>query len=65
MKRNVGRTDRIARAVLAVLLVIGAGLLGFGSVGGIVLLVLAVTMGITSATAVCPLYRPLKIDTSR
>lgn len=65
MKRNVGKVDRIVRGVLAVLLLISAGVIGFGSVGGIVLLILAIAMAVTSATAVCPLYGPLKINTDR
>lgn len=65
MKRNVGKLDRIVRGALAVLLVVAAGLIGFGSVGGIVLLVLATMMVVTSATAVCPLYGPLKLNTNR
>lgn len=65
MKQNVGRVDRLVRAGLAVLLLVAAGVLGFGSIGGIVLLVLAAMMAVTSATAVCPLYGPLKINTRR
>lgn len=63
MKQNVGRVDRFVRAGLAVLFVVAAGAVGFGSIGGIVLLVLAAMMAVTSAVAFCPLYGPLKIST--
>jgi hypothetical protein len=63
MKLNMGKTDRIVRLVIAVLLAIGAGLLGFGSVGGIILLVLAAVMLATSAVGFCPLYAPFKFST--
>jgi uncharacterized membrane protein YkgB len=63
MKLNMGNTDRIVRLVIAALLVIGAWMLGFGSVGGIILLVLTVVMLVTSAVGFCPLYAPFKFST--
>jgi len=63
MKLNMGNTDRIVRLVIAALLVVGALLLGFGSVGGIILLGLAVVMLVTSAVGFCPLYAPFKFST--
>jgi Protein of unknown function (DUF2892) len=63
MKQNLGGIDRIVRIVLAVLLAAGAGMVGFGSVGGIILLVLAVVMLVTSAVGFCPLYAPFKFST--
>jgi hypothetical protein len=56
MKQNIGNTDRIVRIALAVLLTVGAWMAGFGSIGGIILLVLAMVMLVTSAVGFCPLY---------
>jgi uncharacterized membrane protein YkgB len=63
MKQNIGNTDRIIRVVLAVLLAVGAWMAGFGSVGGIILLVLAAVMLVTSAVGFCPLYAPFGFTT--
>jgi len=65
MLQNIGGTDRIVRIVLAVLLTVGAWMLGFGSIGGIILLVLAVVMLVTSAVGFCPLYAPFGFTTKR
>ena len=63
MKQNIGNADRIVRVVLAVLLAVGAWMAGFGSVGGIILLVLAAVMLVTSAVGFCPLYAPFAFST--
>ena len=63
MKQNIGNTDRIVRVVLAVLLAVGAWMAGFGSVGGIILLVLAAVMLVTSAVGLCPMYLPFGFST--
>ena len=63
MKQNMGNPDRIIRLVVAVLLAIGAALIGFGTVGSIILLILAAVMLITSAVGFCPLYAPFKFST--
>lgn len=63
MKQNIGNTDRIVRIVLAVLLTAGASMAGFGSIVGIILLVLAVVMLVTSAVGFCPLYAPFGFST--
>ena len=63
MLQNIGGTDRIVRIVLAVLLTVGAWMAGFGSIGGIILLVLAVVMLVTSAVGFCPLYAPFGFTT--
>ncbi|MGV8909029.1 MAG: YgaP family membrane protein [Propionicimonas sp.] len=65
MKQNIGNSDRIIRIVLAALLTIGAWMAGFGSIGGIVMLVLAVVMLVTSAVGFCPLYAPFGFTTKR
>ena len=63
MKQNIGNTDRIIRVALAVLLAVGAWMAGLGSVGGIILLVLAAVMLVTSAVGFCPLYAPFGFST--
>lgn len=65
MKKNMGNPDRIVRIVIAVVLAIGAGIAGFGSVAGIILLILAAVMLVTSAVGFCPLYAPFKFSTKR
>lgn len=65
MKKNVGNADRLIRIIIAALLVIGADVAGFGSIAGIILLVLAAVMLVTSAIGFCPLYAPFKFSTKR
>ncbi|MCA0250928.1 MAG: DUF2892 domain-containing protein [Actinobacteria bacterium] len=65
MKQNLGATDRIVRIVLAAVLAVAAWMLGFTSIGGIILLVLAAVMLITSAVGFCPLYAPFRFSTRR
>lgn len=63
MKRNMSNTDRIVRAVLAVIF---AYLYFSGIVSGalgVILLILAVIFLITAIVAFCPLYVPFKIST--
>lgn len=63
MKQNIGGTDRLVRIVIAALLALGAWMVGVGSVGGIILLVLAAVMLVTSAVGFCPLYAPFGFST--
>ena len=64
MKLNMGMTDRKIRGfVVAPILVILSAIVGFGSIGGIIALVLAVIMLGTAAVGSCPLYLPLRINT--
>lgn len=63
MKQNIGNTDRIVRIVIAALLIVGAWMAGFGTIGGIILLVLAVVLLATSAIGFCPLYLPFGFST--
>jgi Protein of unknown function (DUF2892) len=65
MTRNMRNLDRGLRAFVgAPAAVIAAALVGVGSVGGILMLVLAAVMLATSAVGSCPLYVLLHIDTS-
>lgn len=66
MKQNMGTTDRLVRALLAApALIAVAYLVGFGTVGGVVAVVLAVVMLATAAVGICPLYLPLHLHTNR
>lgn len=63
MKQNVGNTDRLIRIVIAVALVVGSWFAGMSSIGGIVLLVLAVVLVLTASIGFCPLYLPFGLST--
>jgi len=65
MKKNVGNPDRLIRILLALALVVWAWFAGMGSVGGIVLLVLAVVLVLTASISFCPLYLPFGLSTRR
>lgn len=64
MKANMGSIDRIIRIVLAV----GLAILYYTGVisgtFGIVLLVVAVVLALTSLVSICPLYKFLGVNTS-
>ena len=64
MTRNVGLTDRLIRAfVVAPILLVLAWMVGFASVVGVVLVVVAAVMVGTAAVAFCPLYAALHLHT--
>lgn len=64
MKLNMGMTDRRIRAfVVAPALLVVAWIVGFGSIGGIIAILLAVVMVGTAVVGSCPLYLPLHINT--
>ena len=63
MTRNEGNLDRIIRVVIAIAAIAGAWAVGFGSVLGIVLAVVAVVMLVTAAVGFCPLYRVFGLST--
>jgi hypothetical protein len=63
MIRNMGTTDRSVRIVLGVAAVLVSWWLGFGSLGGILLLVLAGVMLVTAAVGYCPTYQLLNVST--
>ncbi len=63
MKRNMGMADRAIRAIVAVVIAI---LYFSGTISGtlgIVLLVFACILLLTSAISVCPLYLPFGCNT--
>ncbi len=64
MTKNMSTLDRRLRTfVAAPLLVVVALLVGAGSLGGVVLLVLAGVMLATSSVSFCPLYAVLHLST--
>lgn len=65
MTKNVGPVDQILRGLVAVVLVIAAVVAGFGTVGGVVALVLAGVVLATATTSFCPIYRALHLNTRR
>jgi hypothetical protein len=65
MTKNEGTADRSIRALLGVIAVVGAALVGLGSVPGIVLLVVAGILLATAAVGFCPLYRVFGVSTCR
>lgn len=65
MTTNTGTADRAIRVAVALVAVIAAWLIGFGSIAGIVLLVVAAIMLVTAAVGFCPLYRVFGINTCK
>jgi hypothetical protein len=63
MKKNMGRADRSLRVLVAAGAVAGSGVLGFTTAWGIVLLVAAAIMILTSTRGSCPLYSIVRINT--
>ena len=64
MQKNLGRTDRSLRALIAVGAVAGSAVLGFSTAWGIVLPVVAAIMAMTAASGYCPIYHLLGIKTT-
>lgn len=65
MNTNVGSTDKVIRIVAGVVAAVLAFVLGAGSVGGIILLVVAAIMLVTAFTGFCPLYRLVGVNTCK
>jgi hypothetical protein len=63
MNKNMGDTDRTVRGVAAVLLLLVAWAVGFGTIGGAIAIVFAIVMAGTAVVGFCPLYAPFHIDT--
>ncbi len=63
MSRNMGTLDRGLRLLVGAGAIAGGVAAGAGSVGGIVLFVVAAVMTATSAVGFCPLYTLLRLDT--
>ena len=65
MNANVGSADKIVRLVIAVVAAVLAFVIGAGSDGGLILLVVAVVMLGTAAVGFCPLYRLFGMSTCK
>jgi hypothetical protein len=63
MKKNMGIIDRVARLVIAALVVILYFVHVLSGTLGIVLVTLSGVLTLTAIFGFCPLYIPLKIDT--
>ncbi|HRC08733.1 MAG TPA: DUF2892 domain-containing protein [Miltoncostaeales bacterium] len=63
MKPNVGSTDKMVRALVAVVAVVLAFVTGPGSALGIILFVVAAIAALTALVGVCPLYKVLGMNT--
>lgn len=63
MTQNMGPVDQGARVVVAFALALLSLSLGFGTVIGIVLLVIAGVLLVTATAGFCPLYAVLRIST--
>ena len=64
MTTNEGTLDRIIRAVVGVIALVAAVVVGMGSVGGILLVVVGGILVVTAAVGFCPLYRILGLSTA-
>ena len=65
MKKNLSVTDRIIRFILAVNLLAFYFVRALEGVLGVVLLVLALVLLVTSLIGICPLYLPFRWNTNR
>jgi hypothetical protein len=64
LTHNMGTPDRWARGLLvAPAAIIAAGLIGAGSILGIILIAVGLIMLVTAVVGTCPLYALLGIDT--
>jgi len=63
MTINEGTADRIIRLVVAAAAVLFSWWAGFGSAGGIILLVVAGTAFVTATVGYCPTYQLFKFST--
>ncbi len=59
---NMGKTDRIIRAVVGIVLVL-VGALALGGAVEIVLVVIGAVLLLTAAVGFCPLYWPFHFST--
>ena len=64
MKKNMGQTDRIIRAIIGVVFLLLALFVATGA-WAIVLYVLAAIMIVTAIFGVCPLYMLFHISTNK
>jgi len=65
MRTNESTLDRVVRLVVAVVATVLGVVVGAGSVGGVLLFVVAAIMLVTAAVGFCPLYRIFGISTCK
>ena len=65
MKKNMGTTDKVIRVLAAVIIAILYLTNVLTGTLGIVLLIVAVILVLTSLVAFCPLYLPFGINTDK
>ena len=65
MHTNESSLDRVVRLVVAVVATVLGVVVGAGSVGGVLLFVVAAIMLVTAAVGFCPLYRIFGISTCK
>ena len=63
MRKTVGATDKIVRAIIAVVALVVAGFAGFSSGWGIVLVIVAAIMVVTASSGYCPIWSATGINT--
>jgi len=64
MSTNESTLDRIIRGVVGAVALVVAVVVGVGSVGGILLVVVGGILVVTAAVGFCPLYRILGLSTA-
>jgi hypothetical protein len=64
MSTNESTLDRIIRGVVGAIALVVAVVVGVGSVGGILLVVVGGILVVTAAVGFCPLYRILGLSTA-
>jgi hypothetical protein len=67
MEKNMGKTDRIIRGLIAIVAFVLAIVFGLQTFNWlpIVLIIVGVIMGFTALVGICPLYMPFKISTKK
>ena len=65
MIKNVGKTDKIIRTLLALVMLALIFFGGFSAVINIVLGIVILVLVVTSMSGTCPAYMPLKVSTNK
>jgi hypothetical protein len=65
MKKNIGRTDKAIRLLIAVVILILAFTKVITGTLAIILIIVAATMVLTSLISFCPIYLPFGVHTNK
>ena len=65
MIKNVGKTDKMVRTLLAIILLGLIFFVGLGTVVNVILGVIIAVLVVTSMSGTCPAYMPLKMSTNK